>query len=213
MIVESSPNSFVILHSRLIIDRASTTDREYTCVGRAGSKTDHSTATIFGVTSGKKHNLTELSAFDGPKKPRIVLFYSAIFELMGSSVVLPCSIAGRPYPEVSWLDQYEELINGNGEGRVRVLPTGDLLITDLEWSDMGAYTCIARNPAGKDSISTFVYPLLVSILRNLYHSKVFNKAITVIFIQFFSRVRSNQPRCICGVATLMIIPFTYAYAN
>lgn len=154
------------MHSRLIIDRASSSDRDFTCVGRAGSKTDHATATVLGVASGKTHNLTELLAIDGPKKPRIVLFYTAIFELMGSSVVLPCNTAGRPYPEIFWLDQDEEMINGNNEGRVRVLPTGDLLITDLKWSDMGSYTCIARNPAGKDSIATFVYPVLVSISKN-----------------------------------------------
>lgn len=187
VIVESSSDSMVRLTSRLIIDRASPSDREFTCVGRAGSKTDYASATVPGVTTtGRTHNLTELLAIDGPKKPRIVLFYSAIFELMGSNIVLPCNIAGRPYPEIFWLDQNEQLVNGNQDGRVRVLPTGDLLITNLEWLDMGVYTCIARNPAGKDSITTFVYPVLVSISRNRKFYKNCNK-LTIFFSFSFSQ--------------------------
>lgn len=42
--------------------------------------------------------------------------------------------------------------------RQKVLPNGDLLISPLRWSDMGTYTCIARNPISKDTAETFVYP-------------------------------------------------------
>lgn len=42
------------------------------------------------------------------------------------------------------------------------MSSGELIIQDLRWSDMGQYTCVARNALGKDFIETFVYPTIVS---------------------------------------------------
>ncbi|XP_013133874.1 PREDICTED: neural/ectodermal development factor IMP-L2-like, partial [Papilio polytes] len=39
-----------------------------------------------------------------------------------------------------------------------VLPSGDLLIVELQWGDMGEWTCSARSAQGKDTATTFVYP-------------------------------------------------------
>lgn len=42
---------------------------------------------------------------------------------------------------------------------LQTLPTGELLISDLKWNDMGTYTCVAKNGIAKDTIQTFIYPL------------------------------------------------------
>ena len=141
-------------------------ERSFTCVGRSTSEIVHATTTIYS-TPATPHNITELLAFnnnllDGPKKARIVLYYSSILKSMGTNIMLPCNVAGRPRPEIYWLDPNNRII-GNDDPRLTVLPSGTLSINDLKWVDMGSYTCIARNALAKDSIATFVYPVLVSI--------------------------------------------------
>lgn len=98
----------------------------------------------------------------GPKAPKIVNYYLVFFELIGSDIVVPCKAIGRPRPEVFWFDDDDNLINGQ-DPRFSVLNNGDLVITGLRWSDMGTYTCVAKNHVGKDNATSFIYPVLVSI--------------------------------------------------
>lgn len=42
---------------------------------------------------------------------------------------------------------------------------GDLTISQLAWSDMGEYTCVADSPEGRDEVTTFVYPVMVNITQ------------------------------------------------
>lgn len=46
-----------------------------------------------------------------------------------------------------------------GSLRFKVLGTGELLITNLRFNDMGTYICLAKNSVSKDVVSTFLYPL------------------------------------------------------
>lgn len=169
LISESSPNSIARVRSRLNVNHNSVNDRTYTCVGRSGSKIAYTSTTIRSDPNGyKPHNITELLAFgsstlNGPKKARIVSYYNVLLEGQSTSVVLPCKAVGRPRPEIYWLDANDNIISGM-DPRFKMIETGDLLITDLRFSDMGSYTCVARNPVGKDTISTFVYPMRVSLL-------------------------------------------------
>jgi len=39
---------------------------------------------------------------------------------------------------------------------------GDLVIRKVSWGEMGEFTCVAANPLGTDTQSTFLYPLAVS---------------------------------------------------
>lgn len=115
-------------------------------------------ANVSGVT------VHENNLADGLREARIILYYNAILQTMGSELVLPCRAAGRPFPDVYWMDNEDRVIGGphgsNGSGRLRVMPNGDLLIRSLKWADMGSYRCVAQSPISKDSVSTFVYPML-----------------------------------------------------
>lgn len=159
------------MRSRLIIDVDAAAEKSYTCVGQSGTKHAYATTTVYsssGPTGGRMNarNITDLMAINhrntGPKKPRIVLYYSVIFEEIGTNVVLPCKAAGRPHPDIYWLDTNENIVNGQ-DPRIRMLPTGELLISYLRWSDMGTFTCVAQNALAKDAAATFVYPVLVSV--------------------------------------------------
>lgn len=160
-ITESNPTSRARAISRLIIDRSVISERSFTCVGRSGSKTAVESTTIFD--NNNNSDLLALnagitgSAMSGPKKVRVLSFYTTIFAAIGKTIVLPCKAAGRPHPEIFWLDAEQNLI-GTQNPRHKVLGNGDLLISPLRWSDMGTYTCIARNPISKDTAETFVYP-------------------------------------------------------
>jgi len=172
LISEASSSAIVKVRSRLIIDHMVPNDSSFTCVGRSGSKTAYET-TIIHTKAGsghflKPHNLTELLAmntnlFSGPKRPRIVLYNSVVMEVIGTNVMLPCKTMGRPRPEVYWMDSDLNVISGQ-DAHYKILPNGDLLINDLKWSDMGLYTCVARNALGKDKSVTFIYPLRVSFI-------------------------------------------------
>ena len=56
------------------------------------------------------------------------------------------------------LDKWE----GDGVGndvRFVVRDNGDLVISSVTWSDMGQYTCTAKNIKGTSYVNTFLYPL------------------------------------------------------
>lgn len=138
-------------------------ERSFSCVGRSGSKTAIESTTIYSDENSSSSDLLGLNAgigsssSSGPKKVRVLSYYSTIFASIGKSIVLPCKAAGRPHPEIFWLDTEQTMI-GTQNPRQKVLPNGDLLISPLRWSDMGTYTCIARNAISKDTAETFVYP-------------------------------------------------------
>lgn len=144
-IAEVSPSALVRIRSRLIIDHSSSSERTFTCVGRAGGKTAFESTTIYSAPGHKSHNITELMSLNGgAKKPRIVFYYSVLFDTIGTNIELPCKAAGRPNAEIFWLDPDDNVINGR-DHRLRVHPSGSLHISSLRWSDMGAYTCIGRS--------------------------------------------------------------------
>ncbi|KAK3540674.1 hypothetical protein QTP70_034595, partial [Hemibagrus guttatus] len=62
------------------------------------------------------------------------------------SVVLPCHVAGRPTPSISWSRGGTAL--GTRRDSYRTLPSGMLEILAVNSSHAGIYTCSAQNPAG-----------------------------------------------------------------
>lgn len=59
---------------------------------------------------------------------------------------------------VAWTLPDDKLVSSDMKDKYEILSTGDLLIKDLKWSDMGSYVCTVSDDQSSDSISTFVYP-------------------------------------------------------
>ncbi|XP_068081824.1 hemicentin-1-like [Anabrus simplex] len=62
-----------------------------------------------------------------------------------TSVVLHCSIQGKPKPTITWLKNGRKIETGR---YYKVLPDGDLSIPTVQLSNAGAYTCIGKNSLG-----------------------------------------------------------------
>ncbi|XP_038605786.1 immunoglobulin superfamily member 10 [Tachyglossus aculeatus] len=73
---------------------------------------------------------------------------------VGSSAEVSCRAEGRPPPARSWILANKTIVQEASKGnRVSVKPDGTLVIRSLTVYDRGVYTCLARNPAGMDSLS------------------------------------------------------------
>lgn len=162
-IMTGDPNARATTVSRLVIDRMTASERTFTCVARSAGKIAHATTTVY--PSDKSSGLLPL-ADNGPRRARVVFYYTTLLSTIGENVILPCQATGRPFPEFYWTNQNDDIIDEQNP-RIKVLPNGDLMILQLKWSDMGTYTCTARNAMSKDTAETFLYPF-VSILFVFY---------------------------------------------
>lgn len=107
-------------------------------------------------------------------------------EPMNSDIILPCKTVGTPKPDIFWIDNNKNKIISNEDSRVMVMPDGELRIKNLDWLDMGDYTCVASNDFSKDSITTFVYPL-VSYYQSKFNAFL-SKSIGEKYFCFFQNV-------------------------
>jgi hypothetical protein len=71
------------------------------------------------------------------------------------------SIQSSNKPTVSWTLPDDKLVSEDQKDKYELLETGDLLIKDLSWSDMGSYVCTVSDEQSSDSVSSFVYPAAV----------------------------------------------------
>ncbi|XP_065093358.1 neural/ectodermal development factor IMP-L2 [Ochlerotatus camptorhynchus] len=164
IISESSPTTMARVVSRLVLDHSShAAESTYTCIGRSGGQIAVVSTTVYHVEAPRS-NFTDMikpghHLFMHLKSARITLHYKALFEYMGSTVVLPCKAVGRPLPEITWKNEEGNAVGSMQDPRFRTLPTGELIINDLRWADMGSYTCVAKNAISKDEAETFLYPI------------------------------------------------------
>lgn len=92
-------------------------------------------------------------------QPTITLHQRWRFALKGTTIILPCKFVGQPTSYLFWIDNRRKTIDPATHMRHTVLPNGDLEIRDLQWEDMGVYTCIVQWGYTKKNATTFVYPL------------------------------------------------------
>lgn len=59
---------------------------------------------------------------------------------------------------ISWTLPDDKVVGLEHKDKYEILETGDLLIKDLRWADMGSYVCTVADELGSDSVSAFVYP-------------------------------------------------------
>ncbi|XP_071622127.1 hemicentin-2 isoform X2 [Heliangelus exortis] len=65
----------------------------------------------------------------------------------GMEVLLPCAAHGVPEPRVSW--SREGALVVGVRGKASILPSGELLLRDVQEGDAGSYSCTAVNSAGR----------------------------------------------------------------
>ncbi|KAM6127496.1 immunoglobulin superfamily member 10 [Phoenicopterus ruber ruber] len=72
----------------------------------------------------------------------------------GKPVAVKCKAEGRPPPTVSWVLANKTHISDSsaGNNKVHVEPDGTLIIKEVTVYDRGLYTCVAKNPAGTDTL-------------------------------------------------------------
>ncbi|KAM8954057.1 immunoglobulin superfamily member 10 isoform 2-T2 [Pelodytes ibericus] len=78
----------------------------------------------------------------------------------GSPVHLNCMAIGIPKPEITWelpdLSVLSTASKGRPLGTELLHPQGTLVVQNPKGSDTGIYKCIAKNPLGTDSSSTYL---------------------------------------------------------
>ncbi|XP_075617983.1 immunoglobulin superfamily member 10 [Balearica regulorum gibbericeps] len=72
----------------------------------------------------------------------------------GKPVAVRCKAEGRPPPTVSWVLANKTHVSdsSSGNNQVHVQPDGTLIIKEVTVYDRGLYTCVAKNPAGSDTL-------------------------------------------------------------
>ncbi|XP_055911856.1 neural/ectodermal development factor IMP-L2 isoform X1 [Eupeodes corollae] len=157
-LIESSPSEIVNVRSVHVIDHILSEPKVFTCVGRSGSKIVYGSTTVYPPTESKELIHFGNKALARPRKPIITFNHVTHIDFIGTNVVLPCKAYARPHAELFWMGK-EGLITEQSN-RFKILDSGELLISNLKWEDMGTYKCVARNSVGKAVAETFVYPLL-----------------------------------------------------
>lgn len=72
--------------------------------------------------------------------------------LRGSDILIPCNISGYPVPYVTWTKNGSKF----SSNKRQKVTTDGLRIVDFNVSDIGNYTCTARNILGMDNNSISV---------------------------------------------------------
>ncbi|XP_074768606.1 immunoglobulin superfamily member 10-like [Athene noctua] len=72
----------------------------------------------------------------------------------GKAAAVTCRAEGRPPPTITWVLANKTHVSDSSVGNngVRVEPDGTLIIEEATVYDRGLYTCVAKNPAGTDTL-------------------------------------------------------------
>ncbi|XP_009277649.2 PREDICTED: immunoglobulin superfamily member 10 [Aptenodytes forsteri] len=72
----------------------------------------------------------------------------------GKPVAVKCRAEGRPPPTVLWVLANKTHVSNSsaGNNKVHMEPDGTLIIKEVTVYDRGLYTCMAKNPAGTDTL-------------------------------------------------------------
>ncbi|XP_072739134.1 hemicentin-2-like [Ciconia boyciana] len=129
--IAGEPRLKVLPNGQLHILQASPGDAgAYLCVARNPS----------GTAAGRTRLIVQVP-------PVIAAGPAELAVLEGLEVLLPCTARGVPEPRVSWSREGAPVQGGGG--KATVLPSGELLLWDVQEGDAGSYSCTAVNSAGR----------------------------------------------------------------
>ncbi|XP_059054208.1 leucine-rich repeats and immunoglobulin-like domains protein 3 [Achroia grisella] len=119
----------------------------------------------FGTTYSSKAKLNIVTF------PRFLKTPTNITVKTGETVTLNCAATGDPTPEISWKKDGGNDFPAARERRMNVMPTDHLFfIVNAKTSDMGVYSCAAKNPAGtiiaNATLSVLQEPSFVRVMEN-----------------------------------------------
>ncbi|XP_013186498.2 leucine-rich repeats and immunoglobulin-like domains protein 3 [Amyelois transitella] len=103
--------------------------------------------------------------------PRFIQTPTNVTAKTGDTVTLNCAATGDPPPEISWKKDGGNDFPAARERRMNVMPTDHLFfIVNAKTSDMGIYSCAAKNPAGtiiaNATLSVLQEPSFVRVMEN-----------------------------------------------
>ncbi|XP_053620729.1 neural/ectodermal development factor IMP-L2-like [Plodia interpunctella] len=154
-IMSVHPSSITGVKSLYIVTEAASGDI-YTCVATSDGIERMASTTVF--VEDANDEITALEALlQRATGPIPTYSYLEVFQEMGTSLVLPCRAYSYGKTRVLWTFNGEEVTQASP--KMRVLPSGDLLITSLDFKDMGGYSCTVKNMYGESTTNTFVYPM------------------------------------------------------
>ncbi|XP_069626703.1 hemicentin-2 [Haliaeetus albicilla] len=151
--VAGGPGLKVLPNGQLHLLRASPGDAgTYLCVARNPS----------GTAAGRTRLIVQVP-------PVIVAGPAELAVLEGLEVLLPCAARGIPEPRVSWSREGAPVRGGGG--KATILPSGELLLRDVQEGDAGSYSCTAVNSAGRAvrqlSLSIHTLPTFTRLPRDV----------------------------------------------
>lgn len=137
-----------IMASTLTIPCADAHDSgKYQCVAYNGHNTAKSSAKL--VVEGRSQCK---SSYRAPLS--ITQWTDSRFEMEGNTASLLCRT--NQLAERTWTFDGKPI--DFASERFVIQPNGDLVISNIDWPDMGTYICTASNEHGEDTVETFLYP-------------------------------------------------------
>ena len=125
---------------------------KYECRARAG---EHE---LSAVTRVELADWSEGDLCSEAGTPEIATWSPTLMVEEGTDAVLRCRAMSEEVVTTTWLNDKGERLGEKGE-RHSVTASGDLVVRDVSFADMGTYTCRLTNKLGSDQVDTFLYPL------------------------------------------------------
>jgi len=124
---------------------------KYECRARAGQQE------LSAVTQVELADWSEGDLCSEAGTPEVATWSPTLMVEEGTDAVLRCRAMSGEVVTTTWLNDKGEQL-GEGE-RHSVTDSGDLVVRDVSFADMGTYTCRLTNKMGSDQVDTFLYPL------------------------------------------------------
>ncbi|KAG7307200.1 hypothetical protein JYU34_007353 [Plutella xylostella] len=139
----------------------------------------------FGTTYSSKAKINIVTF------PRFIKTPTNVTVKTGETVTLNCAATGDPPPEISWKKDGGNDFPAARERRMNVMPTDHLFfIVNAKTTDMGIYSCAAKNPAG-----TIIANATLTVLEEPSFIRVMeNKEVTIGGSVVFQCMSSGSPK-------------------